>query len=124
MLKKYYFYIYKNNFFKRNAMDFKAASNNEFTSKLESKIKELNMENECDFKKQNEKETPKAMNELMKHKNLLFYQELKQKRLSKIKSKLYHKLKSKVTFNIFHLYINKRKNMKIIFYFKNKIKIK
>ena len=97
-MNKYFFFIIIHLF--RNNIEFKPVSKNEFTSKLENKIKELNIENEADLKKQEEKSAqinPKTnTNELIKHKNLLFYQELKQKRLSKIKSKLYHKLKNKV----------------------------
>lgn len=57
----------------------------------------MNLENEGQFKKKEKEANTKIdTSEIIKHKNLLFYQELKQKRLSKIKSKLYHKLKNKV----------------------------
>ncbi len=35
------------------------------------------------------------MSELMQRQNLLFFKELKNKRIAKIKSKLYHKIKKK-----------------------------
>lgn len=55
------------------------------------------MENEKAYTTHEEKINPtKNVGEIIKHKNLLFYQELKKKRLSKIKSKVYHKLKKKV----------------------------
>jgi len=71
------------------------------------------LENEADVKKEEEKIVklnPKAdATELIKHKNLLFYQELKQKRLSRIKSKLYHKLKNKVLYFIIKIILNLQK---------------
>lgn len=75
------------------------------TTPLEEKLKELKQASELDLKKGEEKMmsvlTPKEqkekLSELAKRKNLLFYQEIKQKRIAKIKSKLYHKIKNKVT---------------------------
>lgn len=92
-------------------MDYKPVSDNVHTEKIEKKIKELNMENENDYLKQEEKiNKSQNINEVIKHKNLLFYQELKQKRLSKIKSKIYHKLKKKV--EILFYFILKRIEIK------------
>jgi len=73
-------------------------------TKVEAKLKELNLLNEEDFlkeeremlKKLNPDEAKRRETELTKHRNLMFYQELKHKRISKIKSKLYHKIKNKV----------------------------
>jgi U3 small nucleolar RNA-associated protein 14 len=72
-------------------------------TRVEAKLKELNLLNEEDFlkeerdmlKKLNPDEAKRREAELTKHRNLMFYQELKQKRISKIKSKLYHKIKNK-----------------------------
>jgi U3 small nucleolar RNA-associated protein 14 len=95
----------------------KPLSNNEFTTKIENKVKELNVENEGMFKKQEEKmkegNSQLNVSEIMKHKNLMFYQELKQKRLSKIKSKLYHKLKNKVPFLINLIFTQKKIKKKL-----------
>ena len=44
------------------------------------------------------KEAKEKLREIQKNKNLMFYQELKNKRISRIKSKLYHKIKNKVRF--------------------------
>ena len=72
--------------------------------KVESKLKELNMFDEEDATKQDSqllktlptKEAKLKLKQLANNRNLMFYQELKQKRISKIKSKLYHKIKKKV----------------------------
>ena len=74
------------------------------TTPLEEKLKELKHGSELDLKKGEEKmmsvltptEQKEKLSELAKRKNLLFYQEIKQKRIAKIKSKLYHKIKNKV----------------------------
>ena len=74
------------------------------TTPLEEKLKELKQGSELDLKKGEEKmmsvltptEQKEKLSELAKRKNLLFYQEIKQKRIAKIKSKLYHKIKNKV----------------------------
>ncbi len=71
---------------------------------LEEKLKELRQTSELDLKKAEEKmisqlapaDKQEKLSELVKRNNLLFYQEIKQKRIAKIKSKLYHKIKNKV----------------------------
>ena len=76
-----------------------------FEDKLNAKLKELNMSNEDEIKRAeleslkalNPDEAKKRHNEILKQRNLMFYKELRNKRLSKIKSKLYHKIKKKVS---------------------------
>ncbi len=80
-------------------------------TKVEEKLKELNLWNEEDFlqeekdllKKLNPDEAKRRETELAKNRNLMFYKELKQKRVAKIKSKLYHKIKNKVKFRKYEL---------------------
>lgn len=80
-------------------------SKSSLENKVEAKLKELNLLNEEDclneekelLKKLNPDEAKKRQTELAKHRNLMFYQELKNKRIAKIKSKLYHKIKNKVS---------------------------
>jgi len=72
-------------------------------NKVEAKLKELNLFKEEDIlneekemlKKLNPDEAKRREKDLAKNRNLMFYQELKNKRVSKIKSKLYHKIKNK-----------------------------
>ena len=72
--------------------------------KLESTLKDLNLLDEKDALTEEQKMlssfptniTRKKIKELSKNRNLMFYSELKQKRIAKIKSKLYHKIKKKV----------------------------
>lgn len=75
----------------------------DFTKKLESIHKSSNINSFKDLKK-TEQEVLKNLdqsvllkreNELKKHKNLLFQQELKSKRIKKIKSKIYRKHKKR-----------------------------
>jgi U3 small nucleolar RNA-associated protein 14 len=74
-----------------------------FENKIEAKLKELNLYKEEDIRekerealaKLNPDEASKKQKELTKSRNLMFYQELKNKRVSKIKSRLYHKIKKK-----------------------------
>jgi len=71
---------------------------------IESKAKELNLHSEEQVKESEKKLTehltPKELKEKLKklgqERNISFYQELKYKRVKKIKSKLYHKIKNKV----------------------------
>ena len=71
---------------------------------MEQKLKELNMLDENEFlkaekeqlKQIDSKEAHKRQKELAKERSLMFYQELKNKRVARIKSKLYHKIKNKV----------------------------
>jgi len=73
-------------------------------NKVEAKLKELNLFKEEDIlneekemlKKLNPDEAKRREKDLASHRNLMFYQELKNKRVSKIKSKLFHKIKNKV----------------------------
>lgn len=72
-------------------------------NKVENKLKELNLFQENDIlneekemlKKLNPDEAKRRQSELAKFKNLMFYKELKNKRVSKIKSRLFHKIKKK-----------------------------
>ena len=78
---------------------------NAILSKIEQKANELNLNTE-DQVVQHEQQTllehlnPKEIKEkaklLEQERNVSFYQELKHKRVKKIKSKLYHKIKNKV----------------------------
>lgn len=45
--------------------------------------------------KLDEKQQKQKLNEIIRQKNLMFYQEQKFKQLAKIKSKLYHRIKKK-----------------------------
>lgn len=87
-----------------NSAAINKVSKSALENKIEAKLKELNLFKEEDIvneekellKKLNPDEAQKRQTELTKHRNLMFYQELKNKRISKIKSKLYHKIKNKV----------------------------
>ena len=73
-------------------------------SKIEQTLKEGGLLTSDDLRKKEEeilsklnpKDARQKYNNLVKERNLAFYQEVKNKRISKIKSKLYHKIKKKV----------------------------
>jgi U3 small nucleolar RNA-associated protein 14 len=78
-------------------------SKTHFENKIENKLKELDLLNEEDvlahekeaLMKLNPDEAARKMKDLATNRSLMFYNELKQKRISKIKSRLYHKIKKK-----------------------------
>ena len=75
----------------RNSGAINNVSKSNLENKIEAKLKELNLYNEDDIvnqekemlKKLNPDEAQKRQTELAKHRNLMFYQELKNKRISK-----------------------------------------
>mmetsp|Transcript_60112 Transcript_60112/g.69643 ORF Transcript_60112/g.69643 Transcript_60112/m.69643 type:complete len:713 (-) Transcript_60112:170-2308(-) len=89
--------------FRITAKEGKAKNPSLLESKMEEKLKDLNMFDEQEYlkaekeqlKQLDTKEYKERMKELAKNRSLLFYQELKNRRVSKIKSKLYHKIRNK-----------------------------
>lgn len=70
---------------------------------IEERLSEMNLKSEKQIKakeielleKIDPKEAKRRLNEMHKQKVLMFQQEIKNKRISKIKSKLYHKIKKR-----------------------------
>ena len=82
-------------------------SKSKLENKVEAKLQELNLFKEEDIleqekemlRKLNPDEAKRKLAEIVRNRNQMFYNELKQKRIAKIKSKLYHKIKKKAFFH-------------------------
>ncbi len=82
---------------------FPAQPLNDFHKKIESKLESMNIQNQKSVLKHEEsvlekvdpEEAKRRLIEARKHRTAVFYEEQKRRRISKIKSKLYHKIKKR-----------------------------